>query len=508
MEAHRAIVLAAGVGSRLEPLTDEQPKCLTHVGGMTILERLLRAFESAGLEEVVIVTGYRAPMIDAFVRSRHWAIPVRTVTNERYDETNNLYSFSLAVQDLTPMAAILCNADIVIDDGIVTKLMADPRPNLIACKPGVYIEESMKVVARADDTLAAIAKTITPEDAYGVSIDIYKFSARSITALFERAQAAINDTTGTNAWMETAIDTLLANQTIAAYPLSIETLRWVEVDNIGDLVQADQLFAKFARMAEARPAIALDMDGTTLLDGRPLDGACEAIQWLADNGYPYFFVSNNCSVSEHQIYTRLHDLGFPVQPDQVVSAFSETTAFLDSRGFTRVHVMGTGHLANALTDAGYTVTTKHPDCVVVSFDRESTYEKLTEACLAIAHGVPYVVTNGDVFCPTADGPIPDAGAFAALLETATGIAPLATFGKPNPYITRIALDRLGLPASHPVIVVGDRLGTDIRMAVDGGYGSILVLSGDATRAAIEHSAWQPTSVAHSVAELPTILTAL
>jgi NagD protein len=150
-------------------------------------------------------------------------------------------------------------------------------------------------------------------------------------------------------------------------------------------------------------------------------------------------------------------------------------------------VLGTESLVREIVEHGFDVVDDHPEAVVVGFDDGLTHERLSRAAYWITRGLPYVATHPDRICPT-DQPtvLIDCGAICACLESATGIAPEAVLGKPDPRMLLIVLERHGLtPAS--LALVGDRIYTDIEMAHRAGAFGVLVLSGEATRADAEAS---------------------
>jgi len=141
---------------------------------------------------------------------------------------------------------------------------------------------------------------------------------------------------------------------------------------------------------------------------------------------------------------------------------------------------------------------------VVGFDTELTYEKTREATLAIRDGAEFLLAHPDLVCPTPEGLVPDCGAIGALIEAATGERPTKTFGKPGTEMVEHVLRERGFDPAD-VVVVGDRLATEMRMAQRLGCESVCVLTGDATRADVEESPIQPTLVAGDVGDLEEFL---
>jgi len=131
-----------------------------------------------------------------------------------------------------------------------------------------------------------------------------------------------------------------------------------------------------------------------------------------------------------------------------------------------------------------TMGADHPDYVLIGFDTTLTYAKLTRVCDLVRAGLPYIATHPDFNCPTETGFIPDIGATIAYVQASTGRRPDVVIGKPNEGIVDAALARTGL-RREALAMVGDRLYTDIATGARFGMTSILVLTGEASRADAE-----------------------
>lgn len=134
----------------------------------------------------------------------------------------------------------MMNADVFYDSSVITALEKDTRSDLVVVDMGRYIEESMKVIEK-DGRLVAISKQITPEDALGCSIDVYKFGADGGKAFFNRCVDYIEDKKELKKWSEVALNDAFADAVFQACPLDG---RWLEIDNHEDLAAAEALFAE------------------------------------------------------------------------------------------------------------------------------------------------------------------------------------------------------------------------------------------------------------------------
>jgi 4-nitrophenyl phosphatase len=164
----------------------------------------------------------------------------------------------------------------------------------------------------------------------------------------------------------------------------------------------------------------------------------------------------------------------------------------------KVYVIGENGLWTAVREAGFTITSDKPDYVAVGMDRQLTYEKLAEACLAIRSGATFLSTNPDVALPTERGLLPGNGSITALLQVATGVTPIF-IGKPEPIIIRQALERLGLAASD-VLMVGDNYQTDILAGLRAGVDTLFVQTGVTTAEELAKVDDPPTYTVASLAE--------
>jgi len=245
----------------------------------------------------------------------------------------------------------------------------------------------------------------------------------------------------------------------------------------------------------------LDMDGTVYLGPNPIPGSAGFIQRLRDTGRRFLFLTNNPTSDAGRYSEKLRGMGIDATPEDVLTAGAATADYLAHHTpYRRVFVLGTPSFEEELRRAGMELVDAEPDAVVLSFDTTVTYAKLKQACLLVRQGLPYIATNPDRVCPTEYGYIPDCGAMAALIAEATeGRMPLF-IGKPAPEFAQMAMERLGADPSQTAMV-GDRLYTDMEMARRASMASILVLSGETTRDALDRADWRPDFVFPSVGEL-------
>lgn len=240
----KALILAAGFGSRLAPITDSVPKSLVPVSGTPILFKQIQNLIENGISDITIISGYKADVLENAVHTE-WP-DIHIVESVDYATTNNMYSAWLGIKAMFPYGDIqpflMMNADVFYDSSVLTALLNNRAENAIVVDMGRYIEESMKVVKK-NDRLAAISKKILPEDALGSSIDVYKFSADGGKAFFEACRQYIEDKKELKLWSEVALNDVLEEGTVLFQECPLEG-RWLEIDNHEDLAAAIELFSK------------------------------------------------------------------------------------------------------------------------------------------------------------------------------------------------------------------------------------------------------------------------
>jgi choline kinase len=239
----KLVILVAGVGSRLRPLTDDRPKCLVEVGGKSILQRFLEGAEEAGaFNEVVLITGYLHEQIAAFVDewSRTHQTPVRLVHNERYDETNNGYTL-LCAQEFLQDGFVLTDGDLLLDHEILRRVATHPESHLAVDMQSKLDEEAMKFVLNEQGHVTELSKEITVERGLGESIGLCKMNAADVPGIV-RHLAQLVEQGELNEYYERAFQELIREGWQLGV-VDVGDLRWVEVDDHNDLQRAQQFFA-------------------------------------------------------------------------------------------------------------------------------------------------------------------------------------------------------------------------------------------------------------------------
>jgi len=237
-----AVILAAGIGSRLSPLTDNCPKSLLPVGGSVILERMLRNCLSCGISQFVLVLGHRADEIKQFVDKTFRGIRVTYVINERYRETNTGYSLMLASKAIGTADFIKFDADVVFDVKILRQLIDSDHPNVLCIDQNIALEdEEVKVITDDQMQILEVGKSVDPKLAMGESIGIEKISAKTGPSLFAELTEMMESRNHFQDYYEAAYERLVVKGT-AFRALDITGLSWTEIDTAQDYAAANAIF--------------------------------------------------------------------------------------------------------------------------------------------------------------------------------------------------------------------------------------------------------------------------
>ena len=255
---------------------------------------------------------------------------------------------------------------------------------------------------------------------------------------------------------------------------------------------------------EGLEAIFLDLDGTIYLGSELIDGALDFLERCDKRGIKRYFLSNNSSRSVEQYVSKLEKLGIPASDEDVLLSTHDLLSWLKRNNVSKTWLVGTEGMRDMLEKYGIQTDSNEPQYVVLGYDTEINYHKISTASIHLHTGVPLVASHPDMVCPSPNGGLPDVGAYLAMFKATTGVEPVHITGKPNAGMISHKIEELGLNPEK-CAMVGDRLYTDIAMASRAGCVGILVLSGEATRedvAKLDEGAEQiPTIIVNSVAEL-------
>jgi HAD superfamily hydrolase (TIGR01450 family) len=166
----------------------------------------------------------------------------------------------------------------------------------------------------------------------------------------------------------------------------------------------------------------------------------------------------------------------------------------------KVYLVGTDALKQEYKDSGVNIVEDNPDVCVLAYDTTLTFEKLVKMNNYLTGNVYYIATHPDTLCPAKDAYMPDVGSFIKLFECSSGRLPDIIIGKPYSTIGDLVKSRFQASASE-IMMVGDRLNTDIRFGNNNNFKTMLVLSGETTLEAAKNSTDKPTLIFESLNDI-------
>jgi len=248
----KAIILSAGQGRRLLPLTAERPKSALAVLDRSLLEWQLAAIAQCAVDEVVVVTGFAAQVIDGIVAAQT-ALPTRTLYNPFFAHCDNLGTCWIARHEMQGEFAII-NGDTLFEAAVLERLLAHASPaavTLVTDSKAHYDDDDMKVIVR-DGRLERVSKQLPAAQVNGESIGMMAFRGDGARLFTTELEQMMRDGGGLKQWYLAAIDRLAARGVVTTCP--IDGLGWCEVDNRADLDRAARLVATWQRRAPATRA--------------------------------------------------------------------------------------------------------------------------------------------------------------------------------------------------------------------------------------------------------------
>lgn len=184
------VILAAGMAKRLRPLTDECPKCLLKVGQRTLLQRTVDAVVEAGINELVVVTGYRNSMIEDFLKTNYPSLTIHFIDNPDYAHNNNIFSLWLTRPYTEGKDFLLLDSDILFDPAIIPAVI-EKNGSVLALNRHELGEEEIKVIVDDEECVKEISKVCSIQEAIGESVGIEKITADYSKSLFLELQNMI-----------------------------------------------------------------------------------------------------------------------------------------------------------------------------------------------------------------------------------------------------------------------------------------------------------------------------
>ena len=243
----QAIILAAGMGKRLGDLTKDNTKCMVKVNGVPLIDRLLTQLSRFSLVKVIIVIGYEGKKLRDYIGQEYKGLAIEYIENSIYNTTNNIYSLSLAKQQLQEDDTLLIESDLIFEDSLFDMILNSPDPNVaLVDKYETWMDGTMVHLDEENNIVNFVPKkTFKYSDvsSYYKTVNVYKFSKEFSRSKYVPFLEAYSIAWGNNEYYEQVLRviTLLDNTDLKALPLTGE--EWYEIDDVQDLDIAETLFA-------------------------------------------------------------------------------------------------------------------------------------------------------------------------------------------------------------------------------------------------------------------------
>ena len=233
------VILAAGMAKRLRPLTDACPKCLLKIGERTLLQRTVDAMIAAGIQELVVVTGYRAEMIRDFLTKQYPSLNIHFIHNGDYEHNNNIFSLWMTRPYTDGKEFLLSDSDILFDPQLIRAVLVE-EGNTLALNRHECGEEEIKVIVDSENRIMELSKTCSIEQAIGESVGFEKMTASYSTALFKELEQMIEREGLIDVFYERAFERLIPQGHTFRI---VDTTRFfsIELDTPEDFENAKQL---------------------------------------------------------------------------------------------------------------------------------------------------------------------------------------------------------------------------------------------------------------------------
>lgn len=254
----QAIILAAGMGTRLKKLTSNNTKCMVKVNGVTLIERALSILDRKSLSRIVLVVGYQAQNLIEFVKTLNIKTPVIFIENNIYDKTNNIYSLTLAKGYACEEDTLLLESDLIFEEALIDALLDDKRETLaLVDKFENWMDGTCTILDDNDcivDFVAGKYLDFANKDEYYKTVNIYKFSSHFSRNTYFPFLEAYAGAMGNNEYYESVIKLIAMLETKEIRAKRLKGQKWYEIDDAQDLDIAESIFAN--NISEQYDAIA------------------------------------------------------------------------------------------------------------------------------------------------------------------------------------------------------------------------------------------------------------
>ena len=227
-------------------------------------------------------------------------------------------------------------------------------------------------------------------------------------------------------------------------------------------------------------AVFVDLDGTLILGSTVIDGAVEFIEKCREKNILITFLSNNSSLSVNEYFKKLTKLGFIIEKKEILLSTHDLIREMKKRKINDCWLIGTFGMKEMLESEDISTNNKEAKWVVLGYDTELTYDKLSQGIIMMNGGAKLIASHPDMVCPSPNGNLPDVGSMLTMIEKTTNKSADIITGKPRPDMILNHIKYLGVRPNQ-CAMIGDRLYTDMVMAKRAECLSILVLSGETNK---------------------------
>lgn len=240
----KCVILAAGMATRLRPLTTKTPKCLLKIGGKALLQRSMDALIDNGCRDFLIVTGYLHEQVEEFVTGTYGdSVKVSFVYNDVYASTNNIYSLWLACREVNGESMLLLDSDLLYDPQLLKGVLGSSDENVLTLIRHELSEEEMKVVIDANGRIVEISKTCDPNVAIGESLGIEKMGCAYVACLTKELTSMMEEEGLQNVFYEKAFERLIGRGHYFKI-MDVTDYYSMELDTVEDFEQAARQFVE------------------------------------------------------------------------------------------------------------------------------------------------------------------------------------------------------------------------------------------------------------------------
>jgi ribonucleotide monophosphatase NagD (HAD superfamily)/choline kinase len=447
----KLVILNAGIGSRLENITKNKPKCLLNLikGYKTLLENQLMIFNKF---EILLIIGYKSEMIIDVIKNYK---NVSYVINEEYNTTNNMYSINLAKNFIGNDPFFVLNGDIYIEEQILNDIKSmDLNFNSVFVQKHKFNDENMKVNV-VDSFIIDIDKKLKVGESMGLSMDFYYIKDTQVY-FREIEEYLINEK---NHWAELILKKMMKNN---KFKPVYSNVFWYEIDTIDDYINYINKKNTFKNYDN----YFLDIDGNLLLNSKLINGADLFLKRIKN----FKLITNNSSKTKEIYQNIFNKYDININKNDIINSVDSTLIYLNNKKIKNIYLFSTQEVKKIFENNKFNIfdlkNKENIDLVVITYNTEYTYTDLINL-FTIIKEKDYIVTHIDQMCPYENFYIPDVGCLIDNIYSCLGKKPLDILGKPN----------LDFSFKGSSIIIGDNLETDYQQSINSKTDFCLTLTG-------------------------------